>query len=204
MDDPASSRTHLLRVRQVFDLRPRLEASPPGDDITIVSSPSQGSSNLGPAKQAYPPGVARTIKAAKILYKVIDGPLAGLLLRSAGPLATPLGGVAARLPGEGRGVAVDRRYESFMLMSDLLELVQAHATFRFVISDQATSEARLLIWIFNPSIKLSYRRSTATPLPSPGRRLIADDKPKCRMCLDQFEQVRHNEQGQWQTNGSKD
>lgn len=51
-------------------------------------------------------------------------------------------------------------------MADLLELAQAHATYRFIISDEEENKPRLLIWIFNPSVKISYR-TTSVASPSP-------------------------------------
>jgi len=51
-------------------------------------------------------------------------------------------------------------------MSDLLELAQAHATYRFVITDEDVSAPRLLIWLFNPSVKISYRKAGGVGLPS--------------------------------------
>ncbi|WVQ94544.1 hypothetical protein IAU59_001623 [Kwoniella sp. CBS 9459] len=60
---------------------------------------------------------------------------------------------------------------SVFVVSDMLELSQAHASHRFIISDEETGEKRIYIWLFNPSVKMSYRRpaSTSTPLPSPLR-----------------------------------
>jgi hypothetical protein len=55
------------------------------------------------------------------------------------------------------------------IMSDLLELVQAHATFRFVISDETTTSPRLLVWIFNPTVGITYRTVDGPPMPSPLR-----------------------------------
>ena len=50
----------------------------------------------------------------------------------------------------------------------MLELAQAHASYRFIISDEETEQRRLLLWLFNPSLGISYSRSTAdgrTPSP---------------------------------------
>ena len=63
------------------------------------------------------------------------------------------------------------------IMSDLLELVQAHATFRFVISDETTTSPRLLIWIFNPNVSITYRKVDGPPMPSPLRQPISARTP---------------------------
>jgi len=41
----------------------------------------------------------------------------------------------------------------------MLELSQAHASHRFIICDERTGDRRLAIWVFNPSIRVAYRRS---------------------------------------------
>ncbi|KAK4686057.1 ubiquitin-protein ligase E3 D, partial [Tremellales sp. Uapishka_1] len=63
---------------------------------------------------------------------------------------------------------------SVFILSELLELAQAHASYRFIVADEETSERRLLIWLFNPSIGISYRQSTRSPLPSPLRQSFSD------------------------------
>lgn len=46
---------------------------------------------------------------------------------------------------------------SNFIVSDMLELVQAHGSHRFVIED-STHKARLIAWVFNPSVRISFRR----------------------------------------------
>ncbi|OCF43389.1 hypothetical protein I317_02687 [Kwoniella heveanensis CBS 569] len=60
---------------------------------------------------------------------------------------------------------------SVFVVSDMLELAQAHASHRFIIANEESGEKRLYVWLFNPSVKMSYRRhiSTSSPLPSPLR-----------------------------------
>lgn len=40
----------------------------------------------------------------------------------------------------------------------MLELSQAHASYRFLITDEATGAPRLALWLFNPSMHVAYRR----------------------------------------------
>ena len=44
----------------------------------------------------------------------------------------------------------------------MLELAQAHATYRFIIVDEETSESRLAIWLFTPSLRVSFGRGDPT------------------------------------------
>ncbi|KAG8872656.1 hypothetical protein FRB97_007435, partial [Tulasnella sp. 331] len=45
------------------------------------------------------------------------------------------------------------------VVADMVELQQAHATHRFIIRDEEEDRPRILIWLFNPSIKLSFTDS---------------------------------------------
>jgi hypothetical protein len=63
---------------------------------------------------------------------------------------------------------------SIFIMSDLLELAQAHATYRFVITDEDTAAPRLLIWLFNPSVRISYRRAGGLAPSSPLRATLSE------------------------------
>jgi hypothetical protein len=47
---------------------------------------------------------------------------------------------------------------SCFVVSDMLELSQAHAAYRFLIADEATGAPRLALWLFNPSMHVAYRR----------------------------------------------
>jgi hypothetical protein len=47
---------------------------------------------------------------------------------------------------------------SVFIISDMLELAQAHASYRFSIADESTGQIKLLIWLFNPSVRISYKR----------------------------------------------
>ncbi|EGO29841.1 hypothetical protein SERLADRAFT_458146 [Serpula lacrymans var. lacrymans S7.9] len=49
---------------------------------------------------------------------------------------------------------------SAFIVEDMSEYVQAHATYRFVISDEEDERPRLLMWLFKPSIRLSYMLPT--------------------------------------------
>ncbi|GAA5981830.1 hypothetical protein JCM5350_005740 [Sporobolomyces pararoseus] len=68
------------------------------------------------------------------------------------------------------------------LTAELLETGQAHACHRFVLEDTEEEKPRLLLWFFNPAIRLSF--STSSPLASnlqPSRRpSAASTKSRCR------------------------
>ncbi|KAH7907663.1 HECT-like ubiquitin-conjugating enzyme-binding-domain-containing protein [Hygrophoropsis aurantiaca] len=57
---------------------------------------------------------------------------------------------------------------SAFVVQDMLEHVSAHATYRFVISDEEEELPRLLIWLFKPRIRLSYMLATPYVLPKKG------------------------------------
>jgi len=49
-----------------------------------------------------------------------------------------------------------------------MEFVNAHATYRFVISDEEEERPRLLVWLFKPSIRISYRTPRQFGMPRSG------------------------------------
>ena len=55
------------------------------------------------------------------------------------------------------------------ILSDLLALSAAHASYRFHISDERSP--RLLLWIFNPSVRIAYRKGSSSVPPSPSKAL---------------------------------
>ncbi|KAG1748303.1 HECT-like ubiquitin-conjugating enzyme-binding-domain-containing protein [Suillus paluster] len=57
---------------------------------------------------------------------------------------------------------------SAFIMQDMLEHVSAHATYRFVISDEEEERPRLLIWLFKPRIRVSYMLPAPYLLPKQG------------------------------------
>lgn len=64
----------------------------------------------------------------------------------------------ALLKGAGEISAVRFPVSTFVV-SDMLELSQAHASHRFIICDERTGEFRLALWVFNPSIHVAFRRT---------------------------------------------
>jgi hypothetical protein len=46
---------------------------------------------------------------------------------------------------------------SAYIVEDMSELVRAHATYRFVVLDEEEERPRILIWLFKPSMRLSYK-----------------------------------------------
>jgi len=50
----------------------------------------------------------------------------------------------------------------------MLELAHAHASYQFIIKDEEEEKPRVLIWLFNPSIRLSYATSKNIYTPQSG------------------------------------
>ncbi|KAF9568276.1 hypothetical protein CPC08DRAFT_702699 [Agrocybe pediades] len=50
---------------------------------------------------------------------------------------------------------------SAFIVEDMMEFVQAHASYRFVIQDEEEEKPRILIWLFKPRIQLSYTTSSS-------------------------------------------
>lgn len=48
---------------------------------------------------------------------------------------------------------------STFVVSDMLELSQAHASYRFLICDEQSGDRRLAIWVFNPSMGVAYGKA---------------------------------------------
>ncbi|KAG1745162.1 HECT-like ubiquitin-conjugating enzyme-binding-domain-containing protein [Suillus lakei] len=57
---------------------------------------------------------------------------------------------------------------SAFIMQDMLEHVSAHATYRFVITDEEEERPRILVWLFKPKIRVSYMLPTPYLLPKQG------------------------------------
>ncbi|KAG8997540.1 hypothetical protein FRB90_012485, partial [Tulasnella sp. 427] len=55
---------------------------------------------------------------------------------------------------------------SAFVVADMLELRQVHAAHRFIVRDEEEDNARMLIWLFNPSITVSYQSITHYALPN--------------------------------------
>ncbi|KAI0064260.1 hypothetical protein BV25DRAFT_299244 [Artomyces pyxidatus] len=62
---------------------------------------------------------------------------------------------------------------SAFIVEDMVELARAHATYRFVIMDEEEERPRLLIWLFKPSMRLSYNAQSHYLLPKRGVILAA-------------------------------
>ncbi|KAI6019965.1 HECT-like ubiquitin-conjugating enzyme-binding-domain-containing protein [Pisolithus orientalis] len=54
---------------------------------------------------------------------------------------------------------------SAFIVRDMIEHVQAHATYRFVLSDEEEEKPRILVWLFKPRIRISYMLSSPLFLP---------------------------------------
>ncbi|KAF8627330.1 hypothetical protein AX15_004404 [Amanita polypyramis BW_CC] len=57
---------------------------------------------------------------------------------------------------------------SAYVVEDMNEFVRAHATYRFVISDEEDECPRMLLWMFKPSIRLAYSMRTSRASPKIG------------------------------------
>ncbi|EIW54928.1 uncharacterized protein TRAVEDRAFT_30892 [Trametes versicolor FP-101664 SS1] len=57
---------------------------------------------------------------------------------------------------------------SAFIAEDMNEFVHAHATYRFVIFDEEEERPRILVWLFKPSMRLSYTVPTQYVLPKTG------------------------------------
>lgn len=54
---------------------------------------------------------------------------------------------------------------SAFIVRDMIEHVQAHATYRFVLSDEEKERPRILVWLFKPRIRISYMLTSPLFLP---------------------------------------
>ncbi|KAF9457746.1 HECT-like ubiquitin-conjugating enzyme-binding-domain-containing protein [Collybia nuda] len=54
---------------------------------------------------------------------------------------------------------------SAFIIEDMIEFVQAHASYRFVILDEEDECPRILIWLFKPSLRLAYTIPTPYAIP---------------------------------------
>ncbi|TDL22743.1 hypothetical protein BD410DRAFT_788044 [Rickenella mellea] len=57
---------------------------------------------------------------------------------------------------------------SAFILEDMIELVQAHASHRFLLLDEEEEKPRLLIWLFKPNMLLSYATTAQYALPQSG------------------------------------
>lgn len=64
---------------------------------------------------------------------------------------------------------------SVFILSDMLELGQAHASYRFTLTSEDDEHARpkVFLWLFNPSMDISFKRTLLPPPPSPATRGIS-------------------------------
>ncbi|KAF9450605.1 hypothetical protein P691DRAFT_810009 [Macrolepiota fuliginosa MF-IS2] len=54
------------------------------------------------------------------------------------------------------------------IVGDMMEYVSAHATYRFVIQDEEEERARILLWLFRPSMRISYSATSNRITPKTG------------------------------------
>ncbi|THH28586.1 hypothetical protein EUX98_g5594 [Antrodiella citrinella] len=57
---------------------------------------------------------------------------------------------------------------SAFIAQDMIEFVQAHATYRFLMIDEEEDRPRILIWLFKPNMRLSYTTPTQYTIPKSG------------------------------------
>lgn len=54
---------------------------------------------------------------------------------------------------------------SAFVVENMMEFVQAHASYRFVIRDEEHQKPRILIWLFKPRMSLAYSTPTSRAIP---------------------------------------
>ncbi|KAJ3932902.1 MAG: HECT-like ubiquitin-conjugating enzyme-binding-domain-containing protein [Lentinula lateritia] len=57
---------------------------------------------------------------------------------------------------------------SAFIVEDMVEFVYAHASYRFIISDEEDERPRILIWLFKPNLQLAYATSKHYAIPRSG------------------------------------
>ncbi|KAI0322864.1 HECT-like ubiquitin-conjugating enzyme-binding-domain-containing protein [Amylostereum chailletii] len=57
---------------------------------------------------------------------------------------------------------------SAFIVEDMIELAQAHATYRFVVLDEEEERPRVLLWLFKPRIRISYAALKHYSIPKQG------------------------------------
>ncbi|KAF8155876.1 HECT-like ubiquitin-conjugating enzyme-binding-domain-containing protein [Crassisporium funariophilum] len=62
---------------------------------------------------------------------------------------------------------------SAFVVEDMMEFVQAHASYRFVIRDEEDEKPRILIWLFKPRIRLAYTTPASRAIPRSANVLAA-------------------------------
>ncbi|CAE6415948.1 unnamed protein product [Rhizoctonia solani] len=71
-----------------------------------------------------------------------------------------------------RPIAANHRFPRIpftaFVAADMVNLAQAHASYRFVIQDEETEAPRILIWLFKSSIQLSYAGAAGSLIPASG------------------------------------
>ncbi|TBU28039.1 HECT-like ubiquitin-conjugating enzyme-binding-domain-containing protein [Dichomitus squalens] len=73
-----------------------------------------------------------------------------------GPLVYRLAKYAVRPVNVNANASPAKLPLSAFIAEDMNEFVHAHATYRFVVFDEEEERPRLLIWLFKPSMRLSY------------------------------------------------
>ncbi|CAE6405657.1 unnamed protein product [Rhizoctonia solani] len=71
-----------------------------------------------------------------------------------------------------RPIAVNHRFPRIpftaFVAADMVNLAQAHASYRFVIQDEETETPRILMWLFKSAIQLSYAGAAGSLIPASG------------------------------------
>ncbi|CAE7062126.1 unnamed protein product [Rhizoctonia solani] len=71
-----------------------------------------------------------------------------------------------------RPIAINHRFPRIpftaFVAADMVDLAQAHASYRFVIQDEETEAPRILIWLFKSAIQLSYAGAAGSLIPVSG------------------------------------
>ncbi|KAF9269634.1 hypothetical protein L218DRAFT_851183 [Marasmius fiardii PR-910] len=62
---------------------------------------------------------------------------------------------------------------SAFVVEDMTEFVQAHASYRFVLSDEEEERPRILIWLFKPSMQIGYTAQRPYAIPKSASMTVA-------------------------------
>ncbi|EEB89193.1 hypothetical protein MPER_12735 [Moniliophthora perniciosa FA553] len=85
---------------------------------------------------------------------------------------------------------------SAFIVEDMTEFVQAHASYRFVLSDEEDERPRILIWLFKPSMHIGYAAQRPYAIPRSASMSVAkvlfkllgrsEGKPDLKTVLDKY------------------
>ncbi|KAG9097052.1 hypothetical protein FRC06_008011 [Ceratobasidium sp. 370] len=149
------------------------------DPNTMMTLPEFVKSHPGPSRKSSPPLVGSSHPGSpRLLKKSSKLNLQGRNRSNSAPALAWLTGKTAAsrppLPSQAlplnvqMGVTFPRIPFTAYVAADMVDLAQAHASYRFVVQDEENGITRILIWLFKPSIQLSYAGATGSVIPASG------------------------------------